>query len=204
MRYVNYYDFLSINSILLNSKKFHYIRCYYRLYITLGRYYNTCVMQFNRIEDWATQQKKLGTRKISGNEIVQSIQVFSDIHFLLIAMEKCYKLETQLYKLLFGSEKSDEFRNSKEVSDIRIMRNTLEHMEENLNKETKNEDYGIPNDFIEHGWSWLEKQATNISNGIFTIRDKKLVFSKVMFNHIYENMWVIINEIQKRADEIVI
>lgn len=204
MRYVNYYNFLSINSIILNSKKFHHIRCYYRLYIALGRYYNTCIMQFNRIEDWATQQKTLGTRDISGDEAVQSLQVFSDIHFLLIAMEKCYKLETQLYKLLFNSEKSNEFRNSKEVSDVRIMRNALEHMEENLNKEARNSEYGIPDDFTNHGWSWLEKQATNISHGVFTVRDRKLVFSKVMFNHIYDNMWIIINEIQKRVDEITV
>lgn len=204
MEYVNYYDFLSIDSIILNSKKFHNIRLYYRLYIALGRYYNTCIMQFNRVEDWAKQQKKLGARNVSREDAIQVVQVFSDIHFLLIAMEKCYKLETELYKLLFGPSKSNTFHNSKEVSDVRIMRNTLEHMDENLNKEEKNEEYEIPEDYINNGWSWLEKQSVYISNGIFTIRDRELVFSKVMFNHIYDNMWIIIREIQNRVDQIIL
>ena len=202
MRYINYYDFLSIDSIILNSKKFHNIRCYYRLYLALGRYYNTCILQFNRIEEWAKQQKELGNRNVAGNDVIPLVQVFSDIHFLLIAMEKCYKLENELYKLLFGIDRSKAFHASKEVSDIRIMRNTLEHMDENMNKEGKSKEYGIPEDYIKNGWSWLEKQSIYISNGVFTIRDRKLIFSKTMFNHIYEHMWIIINEIQCRVDEI--
>ena len=200
MEYVNYYNLISVDSITLNNPRYHDIRCYYRLFSTLGRYYNTCIMQFNRVEGWAVHQKQLGTRKTTPDESLSAVQIFSDMHFLLIAMEKCYKLEAQLYDLLFGSVKRSAFINSKEVDDVRIMRNALEHMEEYMNTDQLNQKYLLPADYQQNGWSWFEFQMLNLQKGVWQIKDKKMKFSKTMFDHIYIHMKVIASEIQKRID----
>ena len=62
------------------------------------------------------------------------------------------------------------------------MRNTLEHMEENLLKYNKNDDFSLPDEYKKNGWSWLEYQMVAISNGEFRLKDKTLVFSETMFD----------------------
>ena len=82
------------------------------------------------------------------------------------------------------------------------MRNALEHMEEYINKDEDNEKYNLPEEYSKHGFSWMERQLSNIKDGVFQIKDKQLIFSKIMFNHIYEHMWIIINELQRRINQI--
>lgn len=202
MEYIDCFDLLSIDSIILNDPNCHNIRQYYRLFVALGRYYNACIMQFNRIEEWALLQKEADSHDARSISALDVMPVFTDIHFLLISMDKCYKLETQLYLHLFGSNTSTGFSSSAEVSDIRIMRNALEHLEENINKDSLNNRYHLPEVYANNGWSLLEYQFSSLKHGIFTIKDKELHFSKTMFNHIYEHMQIIANEIKHCVDNL--
>ncbi len=129
--------------------------------------------------------------------------VFSDIHYLLIALDKCYKLEGELYGLLWDVQKKKAFRSSKTVDDIRLMRNTLEHMEENLLKHNKNDDFSLPDEYKNNGWSWLEYQMSTISNGEFRLKDKKLVFSESMFNPATNALFEISEEFLNRVAAII-
>lgn len=202
MEYIDYLKYLSVNSIILNDPKYHDIRCLYRPYILLGRYYNACILQFNRIEEWASRQKEKGSRLVKSPELYDFSSVYIDIHFLLISMERCYQLEAELYRLLWGNKKRKWFLRQSEVKDVSTMRNALEHMEEYINKDEDNEKYNLPEEYSKHGFSWMERQLSNIKDGVFQIKDKQLIFSKIMFNHIYEHMWIIINELQRRINQI--
>lgn len=202
MEYIDYLKYLSVNSIILNDPKNRDVRRLYRLYVLLGRYYNTCILQFNRIEEWASCQKEKGSRSVAAPELYDFSSIYADIHFLLIAMERCYQLEAELYHLLWDNKKKKWFLRQTEVKDVLTMRNTLEHMEEYINKDDNNKIYNLPEEYEKYGYSWMEKQLFSINNGVFLLKDKKLVFSKIMFNHIYEHMWIIINEIQRRINEI--
>lgn len=198
MKYVNYFEKLHINSIILNDKKYNHIRDLFRLYKAVGRYINAAIMQYNRIEEWAILQKRLGTRTISGNNYLGNEQIFSDIHFMLIAMDKCYKYEAELYNKLSFDSSSAECQNLKaNANNIRIMRNTLEHSEENLSNTSQNRAYDIPLEYTDNNWSWLEYQLLTLKNGVVTIRDKKLVFSETMFDNILYHYDIIINAIKK-------
>lgn len=201
MEYINYFDMLPIDSIILNAPKYNRIRELYRIYKAIGRYLNTSIMQYNRIEKWASLQKKSGTREVSGSEAMETEQIFSDIHFLLIAMDKCYKYEMKLYGELSFDSLSVEYQRLKSVAhDIRIMRNTLEHSEENLNNVIRNSDYNLPMEYADNNWSWLEYQLLSIKNGVITIKDKQLIFSVTMFNEIIHHYAIIKDAIQKQIN----
>lgn len=201
MKYFDYINRLSTDSISLNEPDNYNFRCLWRLCVLLGRYFNSCILQFNRIESWASAQKKKGSRIIQAPEIYDFSSIYTDMHFLIISMERCYKLEAELYRLLWGDKKKREFLRQKEVKDTLTMRNTLEHMEEYINKDSDNTKYELPESYAKNGFSWAEKQLLDVVNGVFTIKDKKLVVSKTMFNHINEHMQNIFDEVLKRFDK---
>lgn len=198
MEYINYYDLLDTNSITLVSEKKHSFRVLYRYFKLIGRYLNTCIMQYNRIEEFAISLKSKGNCEVSGGELLITEQLFSDIHFLLIAMDRCYSLEAEVYNILFDKEYVSNFNASKEVNDIRLMRNVLEHFEENIGRDAKNSHYHLPQAFIENDWSWLEYQLSTINSGVFSIKGKHLHFEVTMFNFIISNYNAIIAEIKNR------
>ena len=183
MEYVNYLKHnFDISIIPSPHQDYNFLHKINALYFAAGRYLNTCIRQYNRIEDWAQQQKDMGSRTVHLEEEIDFNLIFSDIHYLLIALDKCYKLEGELYELLWDKQKKDIFLDLETVDDIRLMRNTLEHMEENLLKYNKNDGFPLPDEYKKNGWSWLEYQMATISNGEIQLKDKTLVFSETMFD----------------------
>ena len=101
MNYINYFSQLPIDSIILTDEKYHHIRILFRSYKLLGRYLNSAIMQYNRIEEWAKTQQELGSRNVREMDMIETELIISDIHFLLLAMDKCNKMQTSLYRSLF-------------------------------------------------------------------------------------------------------
>ena len=110
--YRSYFDDFDVS--ILTRKEYHEYRKKYRFLTLIGRYLNSCILEFNRIDDWAGLQQNLGTRIVSGLEASKFELVFSDFHFLLISMDKCYKYEQQLYLLFNRSDKATELEQAKE------------------------------------------------------------------------------------------
>lgn len=182
MNYIDYFSLLPIDSIILNDKKYHHIRVLFRSYKLFGRYLNSAIMQYNRIEERAKTQQKLGSRNVAGMDMIENEQIFSDIHFLLLAMDKCNKIQTSLYRSLFGNDEANAFYNSPHICNVRKMRNAFEHMDEYIGDDSKNKKYNLSKDFVDNGWSWLETQLITLSKGKFSIKDCTLEFSVEMFN----------------------
>lgn len=148
MEYINYLKHnFDISIIPSPHQDYNFLHKINALYSAAGRYLNTCIRQYDRIEDWAQQQKDRGSRTVHLEEEIDFVLIFSDIHYLLIALDKCYKLEGELYELLWNKQKKDIFLDLETVDDIRLMRNTLEHMEENLLKYNKNDDFPLPDEY---------------------------------------------------------
>ena len=189
--YRSYFDDFDVS--ILTRKEYHEYRKKYRFLTLIGRYLNSCILEFNRIDDWAGLQQSLGTRVVSGLEASKYELVFSDFHFLLISMDKCYKYEQQLYLLFNRSDKATELADSSCVCSIRRMRNTLEHSEENINTDSRNDFYELPDEFLQTGWSWLEYQLLSFCNGVFGLNNLTLTFSNDMFDHIINHYKILID-----------
>ncbi len=108
-------------------------------------------------------------------------------------MDKCYKYEQQLYLLFNRSDKATELAYSSCVCSIRRMRNTLEHSEENINTDSRNNSYELPDEFLQTGWSWLEYQMLSFCNGVFRLKNLTLTFSNDMFDHIINHYKILID-----------
>ena len=121
MNYINYFDFLNVDKKFFLNKEYHDFRKMYRLFKMIGRYLNTSIMQYNRIEQWADNQKTLHSRNSSGIDAAETELIFSDLHFLLLSMDKCYKCEQMLYNLLTCYNEAAALKSSPQVNDIRIM-----------------------------------------------------------------------------------
>lgn len=183
MKYINYLNNnIDISIIPATHPEYNFFHQVNSLYLSAGRYLNTCIMQFNRIETWMQERTKRGSHAVHLQKEIDFNLIFSDIHFLLIALDKCYKLEGVLYRLLLGRQKEASFVSNDFVNDIRIMRNTLEHLEENLLKYNKNDTFSLPDEYKINGWCWSEYQISSLCNGVFRLKDKELVFSNTMFN----------------------
>lgn len=202
MNYINYFSQLPIDSIILNDEKYHRIRVLFRSYKLLGRYLNSAIMQYNRIEEWANTQKKLGSRNVEGMDVIENELLISDIHFLLLAMDKCNKIQTSLYRSLFGNDEANIFYNSPHVCNVRKMRNTLEHMDEYIKDDSRNKKYKLDKIFIDNGWSWLETQLLTLSKGKFSIKDCTLDFSVEMFNDSIAGLNNIATELMKQINQL--
>ena len=116
MEYINYLEHnIDISIIPSTHQDYNFLHQINALYSAAGRYLNTCIRQYDRIEDWAKLQKAKGTRVVHLKEELGFDLIFSDIHYLLIALDKCYKLEGELYELLWDIEKKNAFRSSQAV-----------------------------------------------------------------------------------------
>lgn len=202
MNYINYFSQLPIDSIILTDEKYHHIRILFRSYKLLGRYLNSAIMQYNRIEEWAKTQQELGSRNVREMDMIETELIISDIHFLLPAMDKCNKMQTSLYRSLFGNDEANTFYNSPHVYNIRKMRNTLEHMDEYIKDDSQNKKYKLDEIFINNGWSWLETQLLTLYKGKFSIKDCTLEFSVEMFNDSFAGLNNIATELMKQVNQL--
>lgn len=198
MDYFNYLDLLPTDNIPINHKEYQAFRKLYRIYKSLGRYINAAILQFNRIEEWAIQQKSLGDRIVSGDDLIETELIFSDLHFLIISIDRCYELESELYAHILGKDKSKKFDHIKEVNDIRIMRNTLEHHETELLNDYKNKRYKIEQVYEDNGWSWIEYQLSSLKNGKFKIKDKSLELSYHLFDTIFYHHHILTEHLRRK------
>lgn len=202
MQYINYFDDLPIDTIILNSKNNNSIRKYYRLFKLLGRYINAAIMQYNRINDYTL---RLLPTENTTESIVNALEIdplFSDIHFLLIAMDRCYSVESKLYKYLCSKSAATEFDKSKPVDDVRVMRNVFEHFENDISKTNSNSKYNLGSIYEENNWSWLEKQFGSIYKGVLTIKDRELIINQNIFSNILEHYHIIIKLIKSEINHL--
>lgn len=202
MKYINYMDYLSISESFFTNQAYHKYRVLYRLFKLIGRYLNSSITQYNRIEEWAVKQRNLGSRKVYHKDLAEIEQVFSDLHFLLIAMDKCYKYIAALYSLLNDEINLKLIHQSKQAFAVRNMRNTIEHSEENIQNDTKNLMYNLPEEFLPYGWSWLEYQLLSIKEGKFVLKDKTLKIDTTMFNEIIGHLHNISSHLQNLFNNI--
>lgn len=202
MNYIDYFSLLPIDSIILTDKKYHHFRVLYRKYKLMGRYLNSAIMQYNRIEEWARKQKELGSRKVKGIDMLESEQVITDIHFLLLAMDKCNKMQVSLYYSLFGNNEGFSFSHSEYTTTIRKMRNILEHMDENIGNDSKNTKYNLEQIYKDNGWSWLEFQLLSLHKGKFALGNYTLEFSTEMFNDSIIGLNRVADELTKQTNNL--
>lgn len=197
MDYINYTSLLDVDSTILSKPEYHTFREKYRLFRSVGRYLNSAIRQYNRIENQFEEHCRLGSRTTSETETIELELLFSDLHFLLICMDKCYKYEQELYQNLNLSSVAEKIYISESATTVRKMRNILEHANENINKTAQNINYNLPPVYIENGWSWLEYQSLSINNGIFRLKNEKLSLSDDMLSDIIKNYNSLINILNK-------
>lgn len=115
-------------------RKCHQIQ---NLFLYFEDYLNLTTNQWKRI---ANNMAELNLLPCSGKFVQDDLLVLlGDIHFMLISLEKAYKIAFRLLLLLDNKPLYEEARSSFLYTNVKQIRNCLEHMDENLTeKDTKN------------------------------------------------------------------
>lgn len=148
-----------------------------KLYKFLERYINASFIEIDRINESNNMLDKISNKHITNNKDKKVITtLFCDSHFLIISLEKCYQLIIELFNLLDEINKSNEIRSSSNFIKVKRMRNSIEHMNENLlDDKIKSQKYF---DFNTIGHNWLSSQLSTISDNSITIKDYTLNLSQ--------------------------
>ncbi|MDO5362871.1 MAG: hypothetical protein Q4F03_09530 [Eubacteriales bacterium] len=123
----------------LDCKHPDYRKCHQiqNLFLYFENYLNLTTNQWRRI---ANNMAELNLLPCSGKLVQEDLLVLlGDIHFMFISLEKAYKIAFRLLLLLDNKPLYEESRSSFLYTNIKQIRNCLEHMDENLtDKDTKN------------------------------------------------------------------
>lgn len=138
---------------------------------SLERYICISTIQQDRVIEGVKKIASKGSHISTDDELPDIYLIYADLHFLLISLEICYKLELQLFDMLYKTLDKKDLENSTVCTNIRRMRNALEHMDENLVSKSKAE-YDIPETYA--SFNWLEYQMTTLQRGVFTIKNMSI------------------------------
>lgn len=118
------------------------------LLFELGNYISACERQLDRMNETNIQNMSIyrmlniSKGEIGNPEILNNLYgIFTDINFLLVAMNKCYKLEELLYEKLKRPNNALKLSKSKYVKDVRFIRNKIEHFDEYMVKQQRSKKY---------------------------------------------------------------
>lgn len=139
MRKFENYQKIYLYIVPLDCKHPDYRKCHQiqNLFFYFENYLNLTTNQWRRI---ANNMAELNLLPCSGKFVQEDLLVLlGDIHFMFISLEKAYKIAFRLLLLLDNKPLYEEARSSFLYTNVKQIRNCLEHMDENLtDKDTKN------------------------------------------------------------------
>ncbi|EDK33927.1 hypothetical protein [Clostridium kluyveri] len=150
------------------------------LYKYLEDYLNVITIQFRRIEQTKKEMEPLANQSIEKfNDRLLFTKLWTDIHFLLIAIEKSYNITIKLYNKLSMETKSKQIKSSDDYITKKRLRNMLEHMDDNLTDGLNESKRIIPN-YSSHNINWFDNQYGFISDNTLKLKNINLKLKKLV------------------------
>ncbi len=178
------------------------------LYLYLEKYLNISSVQLQRSLEDDKKIKKLTNIKHNKNLSKFLDLFFADIHFLLISMEKCYKMVIKLFGLLNNTQKVKQIITDTEYINTKYIRNQLEHMDEKLSQTIdESQKHYFP--LFKRKANWFHQQFRLMINNKITLTDKnkktytfelnencmdKLIYYYEEINKLIENKYTLPNK----------
>ena len=105
------------------------------MYTYLDDFMNTLNLQLLRIEESNLKMGVIANQRVEKFEDrMIFVCLWADYYFFLNTMERTYRLAEKLYKRLDEKGKAQEIKDSKNFNDLRIIRNCIEHLYEDITK----------------------------------------------------------------------
>ncbi|KEH96876.1 hypothetical protein Z962_05815 [Clostridium botulinum C/D str. BKT12695] len=155
------------------------------LYKYLENYLNLVSIQFERINQTYIDLDPLSNHSIKKFEDkLLFTKLFGDIHFLLISAEKAYNISMNLYKKLSLKQKSIEIHNSKTYTNLKKIRNMLEHMDENLMDGLDKSKKIIPH-YSYSNVNWFDSQYGTLSDNTIKLKNYEFKIEEKSLEYLY-------------------
>lgn len=170
------------------------------LYKYLEKYLTITSNQLSRVIDEINTISTLAGDTGKYSNIDYDVTIYSgDLHFFIIALEKCYILSSKLYDALGCKQSSTDTKQSTAFINIKKIRNHLEHMNENLadmsTMDSKHPNYSPNSNWFDCTWSGHDLYKIEIitpKNQIYSLSLNKDTLNDIISH--YDNITNIINE----------
>lgn len=192
-RYLDYYCDINLKD---NSKISKY-NAISNLYQYFEEYLNIINIQFERLQINRDELSMLANCSITEFEDeLKFTKLFADIHFLLIAIEKSYNIAIKLYGYLDLQSKSLKIKQSMDYLSKKRIRNSIEHMDENIIKPST----------IDHQ-NWFISDFYTLRENTYKLGDYELELSEnnlsILYSYYSEITSILIKEYVEPVKETV-
>ena len=128
--------------LVLDAPDYKFRASIANMYTYLDDFMNTLVLELSRIDETNLKMEKVANQSVENfDDRLLFVYLWADYYFFLNTVERTYRLVINLYNYLSENDKAQKIRNSKVFNDVRLIRNRIEHLYEDVSKGTGEEFY---------------------------------------------------------------
>lgn len=175
-----------IEHVLEESPEYEYRMLLSNMFESLDDLLNTCVIQLQRI---STDSSNLeNPSKFTNNDFSRRLsftKLWADCYFFLNTVERAYRLTKRIYIHLGETQKAQSINDDFNFNNLRIIRNCIEHMDENLTDGLQKSKKYL-HDYQYRNINWFNTQYRGMTDNTIELKGHKFKFDESSLKYLYE------------------